>query len=89
MTKKEQNKNHRLKRKNYILKYKENKQCVLCGYNEYIEILQFHHFQGKKESNISTLQGKGAPISKIQEEINKCILLCPNCHFWHHFKESL
>ena len=22
---------------------------------------------------------------KIEKEMEKCILLCPNCHRWHHY----
>lgn len=27
-------------------------------------------------------------MERIKDEIQKCILLCPNCHQWLHFSEK-
>ena len=75
----------RNKVKLYIKNYKKNKSCKECGYKEHTEILQFHHKNGgNKLKNISSLIRMRVTINKLKEEINKCILLCPNCHFWLH-----
>jgi len=71
----------------FISTYKTGKCCEICGYKEYPEILQFHHKGEKKKSfDISTFRRKKPELLKT--EIDKCILLCPNCHFWLHFKEK-
>lgn len=76
-----------LKKQDYLLNYKKDKGCVICGYKEYPEILQFHHKDKKQKSfTIGKKFGKNMELIKI--ELNKCILLCPNCHSWLHFKES-
>jgi len=73
---------------NFLSKYKMGKCCASCGYKEYPEILQFHHKNIKEKSfNISTFR-KTSQSSLLKKEIDKCILLCPNCHNWLHFKET-
>jgi len=65
----------------FILEFKREKCCSSCGYKEHPEILQFHHTRDKLE-NISQLKKKS--LDRIKKEIEKCILLCPNCHFLLH-----
>ena len=76
----------RKKLKDFIYNYKEERGCERCGYNEYPEILEFHHNQGNKEFTIS--QRNSYSIKLIEIEIKKCIILCPNCHRVHHRKDK-
>ena len=53
--------------------------CKICGYNKYKEALDFHHLDpSKKEFSL----GSGDTISweRTQKELDKCVLLCANCH---------
>jgi hypothetical protein len=51
--------------------------CVLCGYNTCISALHFHHVNSfEKEFSISSQNN----WKEIEDELNKCILLCANCH---------
>lgn len=53
--------------------------CSLCG-EKCIPCLEFHHLDpSQKDFNISQMKVKGN-ISKLQDEIAKCVLLCANCH---------
>lgn len=65
-----------------VLKVEKGGRCVSCGYAEEPRILQFHHINGKKDKlgNISEMKS----MKKIQEEAQKCDLLCPNCHSLEH-----
>lgn len=56
--------------------------CKRCEYKDEPRILQFHHFNGKKDKkgNISEMKS----LTKIRLEAAKCILLCPNCHALTH-----
>lgn len=63
--------------KKFILFYKENHPCIICG-EICTACLDFHHL-GDKSDNISNLYRKGS-ISKVIDEINKCVVLCANCH---------
>lgn len=57
-------------------------QCVRCGYNKNYSALEFHHLDPKtKERGI---RGTHAKLSNIKKEIEKCILLCSNCHREEH-----
>lgn len=59
--------------------YKGGK-CMLCGYNRYQGALDFHHKNAKdKEFGIS-VRGLTRSWEKIKAEIDKCVLVCANCH---------
>jgi len=54
-------------------------KCKRCGFDEDIDILQFHHLDPcDKRFNISERLYKGFEF--VQAELNKCVLLCLNCH---------
>ena len=59
------------------IEYKGGK-CQLCGYNKCMEALEFHHFANKK-FGISQ-KGYTRSWEKVKEELDKCVLLCANCH---------
>jgi hypothetical protein len=63
--------------------------CKICGYHEHPEILQFHHRE-KKEKKFKFSVGNLGDIKweRILEEIKKCDLICPNCHFLLHYNET-
>lgn len=52
--------------------------CIKCGYNKTYSALTFHHRNPKeKEFQIS---GQIRSWKKIKIELDKCDLLCSNCH---------
>jgi DNA-binding CsgD family transcriptional regulator len=54
-------------------------RCSKCGYNKCIEALEFHHTDPDiKIFSISSNLNKA--WSKIEKELEKCILVCANCH---------
>ncbi|RJQ51653.1 MAG: hypothetical protein C4526_09410 [Nitrospiraceae bacterium] len=61
--------------------------CESCGYNRCIEALEFHHYTGK-DFSISE-KGYTRSWTKVREELDKCILLCANCHREIHAKAQL
>ncbi len=59
--------------------YKGGK-CVMCGYSRYSGALDFHHKDpSQKDFGLST-KGLTRSWEKIKEEIDKCVLVCANCH---------
>ena len=67
------------RRKNVsIIKEEAGGKCCMCGYNNCIAALDFHHLDPNvKESRII---GTTASLEKQREEAKKCILVCANCH---------
>jgi hypothetical protein len=63
---------------------KSSLKCQECGFS-HPAALDFHHI-GKKESEVSNII-KSCNKDRILEEIEKCIVLCSNCHRIHHFNE--
>lgn len=61
------------------VQYKGGKCCV-CGYNKYLGALEFHHLNpNEKDFGISN-KGYTRSFEKVKEELDKCILVCSNCH---------
>lgn len=59
-------------------------KCVRCGYNKCVAALQFHHKDiTKKEFGISA-KGIIRSWERIKVELDKCELLCANCHAEEH-----
>lgn len=67
---------------NFILNCKKNGKCSDCGLsgNNYPEVLEFDHINKDKEFNISEFNFLTSSINKVKKEINKCELVCANCH---------
>lgn len=54
--------------------------CQICGYDKYVGALEFHHVDEKnKEFDLST-RGLTRSWPRIKNEVEKCILVCANCH---------
>lgn len=54
---------------------------MCCGYSKCIEALEFHHLDPtEKEFEISDRRSWEA----LTAELDKCILLCANCHREYH-----
>lgn len=69
----------RLLRKQYN-NYKQQLQCSCCPEKEPC-CLEFHHKDGKqKDFNLAIAAAYGYSWDRILEEIEKCIVVCSNCH---------
>jgi len=69
--------------KQILVVYKGGK-CERCGYAKSIAALQFHHQDPtQKEFGIATKMYSWA-LETLKKEVDKCELLCANCHFEHH-----
>jgi hypothetical protein len=77
-------KNRRQKSKKLFIDYKGG-ECHNCGYDECAAALTFHHLD--KENKLFIISSnsklyKSIPdfIEKIRNELDKCHILCANCH---------
>lgn len=57
-------------------------KCQKCGYDKCIEALQFHHIDPSKKD--FSIGGKSWAFERMKKEVDKCILLCANCHIEEH-----
>jgi 5-methylcytosine-specific restriction endonuclease McrA len=69
---------HRQKRKEFLVEYKGGK-CEKCGETR-PWILVFHHINPKEKVFGLATRGTTKSIERDIQEVNKCILLCSNCH---------
>lgn len=80
------NKAKRLRNSQRLLEYKSTLSCSICGENRHW-CLDFHHHNDDKDKAVSDMIGTHAWASII-EEINKCIVVCRNCHADIHYHEK-
>ena len=66
----------------FLWNYKLSKGCEACGYNKNPVALQFDHLDPKAKTN-GKLHFSKLSWAKLVDEINKCRVLCANCHAIH------
>jgi 5-methylcytosine-specific restriction endonuclease McrA len=76
-------KKRRKKLREMAREYKGGK-CQICGYKKCSRALSFHHLDPHKKDFTISAKGLTRSWTKLQEEIDKCILLCVNCHMEVH-----
>lgn len=76
----------RFEKKKRAVEYLGGK-CVDCGYDRYIEALEFDHIDPSKKD--FTISGNHCVSwERIKEELDKCELRCANCHRERHAREK-
>jgi hypothetical protein len=61
-------------------------KCKNCGYDKNLAGLCFHHLDPNvKEFGISMRELTNTSMLRLKEEVEKCILLCHNCHMELHY----
>jgi hypothetical protein len=74
----ENSKSYRAQAGEYIYQYLLAHPCVDCGETNPV-VLEFHHL-GDKSDDVASMVGRGYSLEKIKTEIEKCEVLCGNCH---------
>lgn len=69
----------RVKIKELSIEYKGGK-CEKCGYNKCKDALDFHHLDPNEKDFGIGHKGYTRAWEKIKVELDKCILVCANCH---------
>lgn len=65
--------------KQKAVEYKGGK-CEICGYDKCIDALEFHHINPEEKDFGISKKGYTRSWEKVKEEVDKCMLLCANCH---------
>ena len=69
----------RKKIKAMAIEYKGG-SCQACGYRKYNGALELHHLNKAEKSFGIGDKGYTRSWEKVKAELDKCILLCANCH---------
>lgn len=68
-------------RKMVLVEQRLGKSCYKCGYDRCFAALDFHHVNPEeKEYEPAVLLACMYSLEKFEKEIEKCVLLCSNCH---------
>lgn len=80
----ERQKTLHFERKKELISMKGGK-CQICGYNKNYAALTFHHRDPElKEIALDARSLSNITMTRLLAEIEKCDLLCANCHLEHH-----
>jgi 5-methylcytosine-specific restriction endonuclease McrA len=69
----------RRKIKALAIEYKGGK-CEVCGYSKYQSALDLHHINPATKYFGIADKGYTRSWEKVRAELDKCILVCANCH---------
>jgi len=70
---------HRRRLKVKAIEFKGGK-CILCGYDRCNAAPEFHHLDKATKGFGLSKGGKIRSWESIMKELDKCILVCSNCH---------
>jgi len=73
----------------WFIEFKKNLKCSVCS-ESHPATIEFHHKSGEnKENEIGFMVGHGYSIESIRKEIEKCQVVCANCHRKIHHKHKV
>ena len=55
-------------------------KCNLCGYDRCLEALEFHHLDPSQKDFAISQRGHSRSWERVRKELDKCVILCANCH---------
>lgn len=76
----------RRRTKEKLVIYKGGK-CERCEYNKCIDALSFHHLDPSQKD--FAISGKSWSYERLKNEVDKCMMLCSNCHIEVHAELKL
>jgi 5-methylcytosine-specific restriction endonuclease McrA len=72
----------------FIKKYKLNSGCAHCKENGNADVLDFHHVNPETKVSPINVLVRTSGLLAVLEEMEKCIVLCANCHRKEHNREK-
>jgi hypothetical protein len=84
------NKNRQRQRLRGIVLGVKQRPCQDCGGIFHPWVMELDHRAGtKKEAAVANLVSKGCPDARLLEEIEKCDVVCANCHRMRTYRRML
>jgi len=75
----------RKKIRKMAVEYKGGK-CEACGYDRCADALEFHHNNATSKKFGISEKGYTRSWDAVKDELDKCIMICANCHRELHAK---
>lgn len=63
-----------------FLRVQKGVPCLDCGLRFPHYVMDFDHVRGSKCGNVSRMATSGRPLDALRAEIDKCEIVCSNCH---------
>lgn len=82
----EKNKVAQQERRARFQEYKQTLQCERCGFDDSRALVFHHKDPATKEINLAAKAAHWG-WDRLQREIDKCEVLCANCHSIHHAED--
>lgn len=60
--------------------------CERCGYSKYVGALEFHHTDPNQKDFNPSNGGVTRSYEFMKKEVDKCMLVCANCHREIHYE---
>ena len=77
-----------IERREWYDNFKKTLKCEICG-EDHPATIDFHHKDEKTKTNgITQMLSGNYSIKRIKEEIDKCQILCSNCHRKLHYEQE-
>lgn len=76
------NRQNKLRNSQYIYDYLKEHPCVKCGENDPV-VLEFDHIDRSQKTKGVSVLASGYSMDRLKAEIEKCRVLCANCHRRH------
>ncbi len=77
-------KKRKVRIRKWINNYKSQLKCETCS-ESHPSTIDFHHVSGK-DFEIGYMVSNGYSTKRIQKELEKCKVLCSNCHRKEHYR---
>lgn len=76
----------RRRKKELLVQYKGG-ECEKCGLKtDIVDVYDFHHIDpSQKEFGLAN-KGKNLSLDECKKEVDKCLLVCKNCHAIIHYE---
>lgn len=65
--------------KKLAIEYKGGK-CQICEYDKCVEAFEFHHLEPAHKDFALSDKGYTRSWDSVKTELDKCVMLCANCH---------
>ena len=73
----------------WMREYRQTQHCVKCGESRWY-VLDFHHRDpNEKELSVAEMLMRGFGIERMMKEIDKCDVVCANCHREIHYLQRI